>query len=146
MLKTLLCKSSLYCCTFNMCSLKFSIVEYFPYLYYNLYIWICFGDIFFHLLLFKVPLTHDMAITQPSFTSSKWNMGEIFGLKFYLWLVYRPQKIFWKSLHAEEGYFCYWICNFLWIRRKWLPYVCSNFKNIPFWASKRRLNHSHIMC
>ena len=27
-------------------------------------------------------ITHNMAMIQPSFTSSKWNMGEIFGLKF----------------------------------------------------------------
>ena len=26
-------------------------------------------------------LTHNMAMIQPSFTSSKWNMGENFGLK-----------------------------------------------------------------
>ena len=28
-------------------------------------------------------LTHDMAMIQPSFTSSKWNVGEIVELKFY---------------------------------------------------------------
>ena len=29
-------------------------------------------------------LTHNMAMIQPSFTSTKWNMGEIFGLKSHL--------------------------------------------------------------
>ena len=29
-------------------------------------------------------LTHDMAMIQPTFTSSKKKMGEIFGLKFHM--------------------------------------------------------------
>ena len=30
----------------------------------------------------KFSLTHNMAMIQPSFTSSKWNMRKMFGLKF----------------------------------------------------------------
>ena len=33
------------------------------------------------LILPTLRLTHDMAMIQPSFTSSKWNMGEIFMFK-----------------------------------------------------------------
>ena len=29
-------------------------------------------------------LKHNMAMIKPSFTSSKWNMGEFFGLKFHI--------------------------------------------------------------
>ena len=41
-------------------------------------------------------LTHDMAMIQPSFTSSKWNMVEIFGLKFHL------SKIFFEIPPCEK--------------------------------------------
>ena len=43
-----------------------------------------------------------MAMIQPSFTSSKWNMGEIFGLKFHLSYLHTPQRFFLKSLHAQR--------------------------------------------
>ena len=33
-----------------------------------------------------------MAVKQPSFTLSKWNMGEIYSLKFYLSYVHISQK------------------------------------------------------
>jgi hypothetical protein len=42
----------------------------------------------------KKPLRHDKAMIQPSFTSSKWNMGEIFGLKFHLTYLRNPQGFF----------------------------------------------------
>ena len=50
-----LCASLVYimCCTFNMCSLKFSIVEYFSYLDHHLYISIYFGDVSFFNLFFQ---------------------------------------------------------------------------------------------
>ena len=35
-------------------------------------------------------LTHNMAMIQPSFTSSKWNMGENFGLKFHISYLHTP--------------------------------------------------------
>ena len=37
-------------------------------------------------------LTHNMAMIQPLFPSSKWNKGEIFGLKFPISYVDTPQK------------------------------------------------------
>jgi hypothetical protein len=39
-------------------------------------------------------LTHYMAVKQPSFAQSKWNMGEIYGLKFYLLYVHTSQSFF----------------------------------------------------
>ena len=42
-----------------------------------------------------------MAVKQPSFTLSKWNMGEIYGLKFYLLYVHISQKKILKSPHAH---------------------------------------------
>ena len=36
-------------------------------------------------------LTHYMAVKQPSFAQSKWNMGEIYGLKFYLLYVHHKK-------------------------------------------------------
>ena len=49
-------------------------------------------------------LTHNMAMIQPSITSSKWNTGEICGLKFPISYVDTPQKIL-KSLQAEKRSF-----------------------------------------
>ena len=55
-----------------------------------------------------------MAMIQHSFTSSKWNMGEIFGLKFHIHIIFfglkkivksRLEKIFLKFLLAlREGF------------------------------------------
>ena len=49
-------------------------------------------------LLFIIQLasTNDMAMIQLSFTSSKWNMGEIVGLKFHISYLYTPERFFWK--------------------------------------------------
>ena len=43
-------------------------------------------------------LTHYIAVKQPSFTRSKWNMGEIYELKFYLLYEHISQKKLLKSL------------------------------------------------
>ena len=40
--------------------------------------------------------THNMAMIQPSFTSSKWNMCESFGLKFHLPYLHKPQMFFFE--------------------------------------------------
>jgi hypothetical protein len=37
-----------------------------------------------------------MAMIQPSFTSSKWNVGEIFGLKFHVSNLHAPQRFFFE--------------------------------------------------
>ena len=53
-------------------------------------------------VLILVTLTHNMAMIQPSFTSKKWNMGEIlpfFGLK--MMVKSGLEKMFLKFLHAE---------------------------------------------
>ena len=42
-----------------------------------------------------------MIVKQPSFTLSKWNMGDIYGLKFYFLYVHKSQKKSLKSLHAH---------------------------------------------
>ena len=44
--------------------------------------------------LLKIPITHNMTMIQPSFISSKWNMAEIFGLKFHLSYLHTPQRFF----------------------------------------------------
>ena len=36
----------------------------------------------------RIGLTHSMLVIHPSFTQSKWNMGEICGLKFHLFHAY----------------------------------------------------------
>ena len=41
-------------------------------------------------------LTHNKWEIQPYLTMSKWNMGEIFGLKFHLSSLHHPTKIFLK--------------------------------------------------
>ena len=52
-----------------------------------------------------VGLTHSIGAIQPSFTTSKRNMGEIYGLKFHLSYVHE-HHIFFKSLHApKKGHF-----------------------------------------
>ena len=48
-------------------------------------------------------LTHNMAMIQPSFTSSKWNMGDIFGQK--MMMKSGLEKMFLKFLHAEAIFF-----------------------------------------
>ena len=74
-------------------------------------------------------LTHDMAMIQPLFPSSKWNLGKNFGLKFHLSYLHTPQRFFWNSTMRKEGHFCYcrtYLPPFYvveWIRRKWLPHV-----------------------
>ena len=54
-------------------------------------------------------LTHDMATIQPSFSSSKWNMGEIFGFKFHLSYlhtsIYPTKFYFFKSLDVQRSSF-----------------------------------------
>ena len=62
--------------------------------------------------------THNMAMIQPSFTCSKWNMGEMFGLKFHIitgtpgfsdlptaLTLYIHTQHFFKSLHVERWSF-----------------------------------------
>ena len=59
-------------------------------------------------------LTHDMAMIQPSFTSSKWNMGEIFGLKFHLSYLLSSrmnQKKKWLPHVANSKIFFYTTCH-----------------------------------
>ena len=92
-------------------------------------------------LVNKNTLSPNIVMILPSLTSLKWNITS-----------------------------CEWICNFegktLFLKlrltsRKWLPHQGIlkillldhffrskwwNFVQIPFWACKRRLNHSHIMC
>ena len=58
-------------------------------------------------------LTHDIAMIQPSFTSSKQNMGEMFGLKFHLSYLCIPQRFFWNASLWKEGHLIYCICNFV---------------------------------
>ena len=58
---------------------------------------------------------YDMAMIQPSFTSSKWNKGETFGLKFHLSYhhMHTPHIFFWNPSIWKEGHSCYCICNFV---------------------------------
>ena len=87
-------------------------------------------------------LTHVMlwlSMIQPLFSSSKWNMGEIFCLKFHLSCVHSPQMFSLKSLHVETRSFLFTDFIILcknppfykvneWVQ-KWVP-ACSNFENI----------------
>ena len=50
-------------------------------------------------------LTPDMPLNHTSCTYSKWNMGEICGLKFHLWYVHTSQKVLLKSLHSQKRSF-----------------------------------------
>ena len=50
-------------------------------------------------------LTPNTPLIHTSFTYSKWNMGEICGLKFHLWYVHTSQKVLLKSLHAQRIWF-----------------------------------------
>ena len=52
-------------------------------------------------LLFTV-LTPNTPLIHTSFTYSKWNMGEICGLKFHLIYVHASQNFLLKSLHAQK--------------------------------------------
>ena len=54
-----------------------------------------------YLTLIFAALTPNMPLIHTSFMYSKWNMGEIFGLKFHLLYVHASQKSFLKFLHAQ---------------------------------------------
>jgi hypothetical protein len=48
------------------------------------------------------PLTPNTPLIHTWFTYSIWNMGEIYGLNFYLIYVHTSQKNLLKSLHAQK--------------------------------------------
>ena len=50
-------------------------------------------------------LTPNTPLIHTSFTYSKWNMGEIFGLNCHLSYLHAPQNFFLKSLHAQKRSF-----------------------------------------
>ena len=50
-------------------------------------------------------LTHYSHVIQPSLTLSKWNMGQICGIKFCLLYVNAPQFIYWNPSMRKEGHF-----------------------------------------
>ena len=50
-------------------------------------------------------LTHNMAMIQPLFTSSKWNMGEILPFLAKMMMKSGLEKFFLKLLHAELIHF-----------------------------------------
>ena len=66
------------------------------------------------------------------FLPSNWNLGKNFALTGELGQVHMEKKYFQFSSMQEDGYFCYWICDFFcetppfyevkWIRRKLLPH------------------------
>ena len=52
---------------------------------------------------------------QPLFTCSKWNMGDICGLKFHLPIISKHMHkimFFWNPTVRNAGHFYYRICNF----------------------------------
>ena len=50
-------------------------------------------------------LTPNTPLINTSFMNSKWNMDEMFGLKFHLPYTYTPQRFFLKFLHAQTRSF-----------------------------------------
>ena len=55
----------------------------------------------------RIGLTHSMLVIHPSFIQSKWNMGEICGLKFHLLYVHTSQIIYCSPSMRKKGHFYY---------------------------------------
>ena len=73
-------------------------------------------------------LTRLTWLIHTSFLLSNWNLDKLFALTSDLGQLHMTKKNFRFSSIWEDGYFCYWICDFppsyivKWIRGKWLPH------------------------
>jgi hypothetical protein len=90
----------------------------------------------------KIALTPYTTLIQTSFMYSKWNMGEICGLKFHFLQVHASQKILFKSLHAQKMSFLllnlqFWQKIHLSMTKKYFPKKALRMQGVK----KKILDH-----
>ena len=76
----------------------------------------------------KISLTPITPLIHTWFEHSKWNMGEICGLKFHLSDLHTPHRFFLNHSIHKKGYFCCWAFNF--VQKSSCLWSKKMFKNV----------------